>query len=323
MITDPKCRIVMGQSIEDKIINHLIAEYFLVNVFEWKYIDTMVATRVGKGSSYGIKLLKKYINDIKRNYNNFYILKIDIRKYFYSLDHTVLKRILRDNIKDKDALNALYNAIDTTNQPYINKEINRLKKQRIEYIKNSSHISNKEKEKLIKEVEAIPTYQAGKGCSIGNQTSQAFGLIYLYELSHYIKEELQIKYLIIYMDDILIIHQDKEYLRIVLERIKDKLINDYKLEINDNKTKIDNIKNGVEFLGYRFYLNKNKKVIMKLRNRNKKNFKRKVKNLNLLYKNNLITKKEYNNLLCSYKGLLQHGNCKNLYYQNTTFLLKN
>ena len=34
MITDPKCRIVMAQDIEDKIINHLIAEYFLVKVFE-------------------------------------------------------------------------------------------------------------------------------------------------------------------------------------------------------------------------------------------------------------------------------------------------
>lgn len=316
MITDPKCRIVMGQSIEDKIINHLVAQYFLVNVFEPKYINSMTATRVGKGSSYGIKLLKKYLNELKRKYDNFYVLKIDIKKYFYSLDHDILKRILKDNIKDQDALNALYQIIDTTNQPYINKEINRLKNKRIEFIKNSSYINDVEKEKLIQEVNAIPLYKTGKGCSIGNQTSQAFGLIYLYELSYYIKEELHIKYLVIYMDDLVLIHHDKEYLREILDKIKYKLINNYKLEINETKTRIDSIKNGIDFLGYRFLINKNNRVITKLRNRTKKNFKRKAKDINLLYKSNLISKKDYDNLLCSYKGLLEHGSCKNLYYKN-------
>ena len=84
MITDPKARIVMAEDIEDKIINHLIAEYILVKVFEPKYTDNMCATRVGKGTSYAIKLLKKYINDIKREYDNFYVLKVDISKYFGS-----------------------------------------------------------------------------------------------------------------------------------------------------------------------------------------------------------------------------------------------
>ena len=78
MITDPKARIVMAEELEDKIINHLMAEYILVKVFENKYTDNMCATRVGKGTSYGIKILKKYINDIKKKYNNFYVLKIDI-----------------------------------------------------------------------------------------------------------------------------------------------------------------------------------------------------------------------------------------------------
>lgn len=60
MITDPKCRIVISEEIEDKIINHLIAEYILVKTFENKYPSSMCATRIGKGTHYGIKLLKKY-----------------------------------------------------------------------------------------------------------------------------------------------------------------------------------------------------------------------------------------------------------------------
>ena len=59
LITYPKCRVIMSQSIEDKIINHLIAEYLLVGVFENKYIDSMCATRINKGSGYASKLMKK------------------------------------------------------------------------------------------------------------------------------------------------------------------------------------------------------------------------------------------------------------------------
>lgn len=108
MISDPKARIVMAEELEDKIINHLIAEYILVKVFEKKYTDNICATRVGKGTAYALKLLRKYINAIKREHDNFYVLKVDISKYFYRIDHDILKQILSEKIKDKDALDILY-----------------------------------------------------------------------------------------------------------------------------------------------------------------------------------------------------------------------
>lgn len=304
MITDPKCRVIMSLNIEDKIINHLVSEYILVKTFESKYTDSMVATRKNKGTSYGIKLLKKYLNKIKKGYSNFYVLKIDIKKYFYSIDHNILKNILRKNIKDKDSIKILDNIIDSTNLEYVNKEIKNLKIKRINCLKD---------ENLIKETMNIPSYDYDKGVSIGNQTSQNFGLIYLYELNHYIKEKLNIKYIINYMDDFIIMHEDKKYLEYCLYEIKKKLF-EYKLEINSNKTKIDSIKNGIDFLGYRFYVNNNK-IVMKLRNRIRSNFKNKVNKLKILMKENYITFKEFNMKLSSYKGLLKYRDCKSLYYK--------
>ena len=311
MITDPKCRIVMGLDIEDKIINHLVAEYFLVKVFDSKYGNSMCATRVGKGTSYGVKLLKKYLNDIKRDYDNFYILKFDIKKYFYSIDHSVLRGILRKKIKDKNALNILDSIIDSTNENYINENINSLKESRIKYL-HGSNLGNKCE--LIEEIEDIPLYEYGKGCPIGNQTSQAFGLIYLYELIHFIKEDLHIKYIVNYMDDFVIIHNDKDYLKYCLKEIICKLRNEYKLDVNLKKTKIDSIKNGIDFLGYRFYV-KNNKVIMKVRNRTKKKFKRRVRELSILRNYNLISRIEINRDLASYKGIILHGDGGSLYYK--------
>ena len=168
MIKDPKVRIVMALELEDKIINHLIAEYILVKVFEPKYTDNICATRIGKGTSYGIKLLKKYLNEIKRKHHNFYVLKVDISKYFYRINHDILKKILNENIKDKDAIDVLYKIIDTTNDSYVNENIGKLKDNRIKYFT----IHNlKNKDELIAEINKIPMYEYNKGVALGNQTS--------------------------------------------------------------------------------------------------------------------------------------------------------
>lgn len=311
MISDPKARIVMAEELEDKIINHLIAEYVLVKVFEKKYTDNICATRVGKGTAYALKLLRKYINAIKREHNNFYVLKVDISKYFYRIDHDILKQILNEKIKDKDTLDVLYKIIDTTNDSYVNENIQRLKDNRIKYfIKHNL----KNKNELIAEINKIPLYEYNKGVALGNQTSQAFGLIYLYKFNHYLREVLHLKYVINYMDDFVVLHHNKEYLKYCLDEITNILHDEYKLDINTNKTKIHHIKNGIEFLGYHFNL-KNNKVIVKVKNTTKRKFKTKIRGLKLLYDNCLITKKEFSKFIASYKGILMNGNSCNLYYK--------
>lgn len=294
MITDPKYRIIMDMNMEDKIINHLVSKYILSRVFENKYTDGMVATRVGRGTSYGIKLLKKYLNKLKND--NFYVLKLDVKKYFYSMDHAVLKRILHDNIKDKDSIDILNAIIDLTNYSYVNERIKKVKGERINSIKNK---------RIIFEINEIPLYNYDKGCSIGNQTSQSFGLIYLYEFNYFLKERLHLKYVINYMDDFVILHKDKDYLQRCLIIIENELLK-YKLELHKKKTKIEPIKNGIDFLGYGFYI-KNNKIIIKVRDRNINNFRKKVSNLKLLREKNVISNKEYFDLLSSYKGLLKYN----------------
>ena len=129
------------------------------------------------------------------------------------------------------------------------------------------------------------------------------------------------KYVINYMDDFIILHEDKDYLKLCLKQIRKYLFDNLKLELNEKKTRIDSIRNGIDFLGYRFII-KNNKVIMKLRVRTKYNFKRKVKELKKLLDNKYINKINFKNLLSSYKGLLMHGNCNNLYYSYTDIRLK-
>lgn len=293
LIKKPKYRIVMAQNIKDKIINHLVAKYLLVDIVEKSLINENVATRTGMGTHYGMKLLKEYLIKLAKEEKDIYALKIDIHKFFYSIDHEIIKELLKTKIKDEDALNIIYKIIDGTDQEYINKTIKKLKNNEINNIKQQNI---RTKQKLINEIEQIPYYKQNKGLPIGNMTSQILAIFYLNELDHYIKERLKIKYYIRYQDDMVLLSTNKKYLIECLNKIKI-IIEKYKLKAN-NKTQIINIsKNGIDFLGFHYYI-KNKKIIMKLRNSTKEKLKHCIK-----------TKDNQN----SYYAHLKHGNCYNLY----------
>lgn len=308
LIKEPKLRIIMSQNIIDKIINHVVSQYFLINIFESTLIEENVATRKNKGTKYGIFILKKYLNEVKDK--NFYVLKFDISKYFFNLDHKIIKELLVHKIKDKEALKILYDIVDSTDSFYVNERINLLKEKEIKKIIDSNC---KNKDLLVKEIKELPNYEVGKGLPIGNMSSQFLAILYLNELDHFIKNKLKIKYYTRYMDDGVIIHQNKEYLQYCLEEIN-KILERYRLELN-KKTKIYSYKEGFEFLGFR-YIIKNNKVIIKVKNSTKKRFKRKIKEYNKLLDKNKLSEFDYNQVLASYKGHLSYGNTNNLVYSN-------
>ena len=235
---------------------------------------------------------------------------------FFNIDHDIIKNIIRTKIKDKDVLTILDKIIDTTDNDYVNKEINNLKNNYIEKLKqyNNSNSINK-----INEIRKLPTYKKGKGVPIGNMSSQFIAILYLNELDHFVKEKLKIKYYIRYMDDGILLHKDKEYLKYCLKEIT-KIIDKYKLKLN-SKTQIININEGFDFLGFRYYI-KDNKVIMKVKNQTKKRFKRKMKNLYCLLDNKKINIKDLNQVKSSYLGHLSYGNTKKLVYNSLKNTIK-
>lgn len=246
LIREPKCRLIMSEKFKDKLVNHLVSRYIL-NVLDSSLITTNVATRKGKGGSYAFDKLVSYINELRKLEKKIYVLKIDISKYFYNIDHDILKEKLRRKIKDSDDLDIIYKIIDSTNCKYINEDIERIKNEEIKKVANYSN-----SDYLIKEIKNIPNYKFGKGLPIGNMTSQFLAIFYLNDLDHYIKEVLGYKYYIRYMDDLVIFDCDKKRLIKDFEVIKG-LLEKEKLCVN-NKSKIYCLDNGFGFLGYKFCL---------------------------------------------------------------------
>ena len=304
LISVPKYRIIMSEKLNDKIINHFVSKYILLPVLNPKLIEMNVATRKDRGTKMGIYYTKKYINNLKMNYDNFYVLKCDIKKYFYNIDHEILLKKLSKEFDDKDILNILENIISSTDDPKINKNIDKIidtEIKRLE-IKNVFDL-NKKKAQLNK----IPRYKKGVGLPIGNETSQILAVYFLSELDHYIKEKLHIKCYIRYMDDFVLFHPDKEYLKYCLKKIEDYLTS-LNLSLN-NKTQIYDIKKGFNFLGYKFFL-KGKKLIIMINNQTKKRVKKKLRRLKKSDKN------KYTLVRASYKGYFMKANTGNFIYKS-------
>ena len=107
-----------------------------------------------------------------------------------------------------------------------------------------------------------------KGLPLGNQASQWFALFYLNPIDCLIKEELRIKGYVRYMDDMILIHKDKQYLQECLKRIEEVCCEKLDISLN-KKTMIGKVQNGIDFLGYRHILTKSGKVKRKLRGSSK------------------------------------------------------
>ena len=292
VIHEHKYRIIMAPNIFDKIINQYITNYFLNNKLS-VYLDKRnITTRKNMGTDYGIKLIKKYY-EIYKKYNTFYILKLDIKKYFYSIDHNVLKNLLIDKLNIRE-YEIICNIIDSTNDSYINEEIRKIK----------NNYNNKE-------IDNIPYYLKDKGLAIGLMTNQLLAIFYLYKLHNFINKKLKLKHFISYMDDIIIFHKDKNYLKYCLKEIEEYLKSTLKLELNRNKTKIVKSNEWLEFLGYNFKVD-NKKTIIKLRNKSLKRIKNNIKKTKYLYESGKISFEKSFCIINNYKYSYKYVNNKKI-----------
>ena len=92
-----------------------------------------------------------------------------------------------------------------------------------------------------------------KGIPIGSYLSQYFANFYLSYFDHWLKEELGVRYVIRYMDDIVILYNSKEYLHRLREQIEEYLNNELELNLKRNWQVFPTKIRGIDFVGYRHF----------------------------------------------------------------------
>jgi hypothetical protein len=115
------------------------------------------------------------------------------------------------------------------------------------------------------------------GLGLGSQVSQLVALAVLDDLDHFIKERLRIKHYIRYMDDFILVHEDKEYLRQCKKEIEARLFA-LGLQLND-KTALYPLRQGVKLLQWRFIVTDTGAIIRKMGKKKQSKQRRKLKKL--------------------------------------------
>jgi len=211
-VYEPKKRLVSAPPFRDRIVHHALCN-IIEPLFERKIIYDSYACRVGKGNHAAADRAQEYIRSAVVRWGEVYCLKADIKQYFPSIPHIVLKRIIRRTISCKDTLWLI--------------------------------------DKLIDNGVPLGTINP-RNLPIGALTSQLNANAYMGQVDHHIKEELQEPYYVRYMDDFIVLSPSKEHLWELKRQIEDYLNHELLLEFN-KKTTIFPIGQGVDFVGYRIW----------------------------------------------------------------------
>lgn len=175
------------------------------HIFMETFCSHTCASIKDRGISRALELLHKYLEDVPGTQ---YCLKTDVRKFYPSIDHDILKQLLKRKFKDEQLLSLLYKIVDS-----------------------------------------VP----GTGVPIGSYLSQYLANFYLAYFDHYMKEELRLKYVVRYMDDIVILSGSKEQLHEVREKMDEYLKTRLKLTLKDNWQVFPVDARGIDFIGFRSF----------------------------------------------------------------------
>ena len=105
-VFEPKRRLVHAPCFADRVVHHALVQV-IGPCFERRFIAQSFACRVGKGTHAASDYLSSMLRSAEARWGGVYVLKADVTKYFYSIDHDILLRIVSRTIGDPDVLNVL------------------------------------------------------------------------------------------------------------------------------------------------------------------------------------------------------------------------
>lgn len=268
-IRDPKPRLISAAPYRDRVVHHALCNV-IMPLLERTLIGDTYANRLGYGTH---RALKRFTN-FARCYR--YCLQCDIQKYFPSIDHEILKALLRRKIKCPDTLWLIDTIIDASNEQV----------PVMDYFPGD---------------DLLTPLQRRKGLPIGNLTSQFFANLYLSPFDHFVKEQLKLRHYLRYVDDFAAFSDDRQELadaRLAMEDFLAML----RLKMHPIKSQLFETLHGANFVGFRVLPDR-----IRVRNDNLRRARRRMQELQQQYANGKIGLKPLVQRLQSWEAHLLHG----------------
>lgn len=217
-VREKKFRHVVDAPMKDRVVHWMLYDYMLP-IWQPRFIADTFGNLPGRGTHAAVRRVAEFA----RSPRNAWVLQLDISKYFYSINHSLLKaRILR-YIGDQDIRALLVSLVDS-------------------FHTDGQYDSLFPAGGMYRQTRA-------KGMPIGNLSSQLFANVFLCDFDHWVKQDLRIKSYARYVDDMVIMAETRAELLEISAAIVDKLAGDG-LTIHPKKIRLAPAADGVPFLGY-------------------------------------------------------------------------
>lgn len=276
-IYDPKPRMISAAPYRDRVVHHALCNV-IVPPLERTLISDTYANRTGYGTHRALKRFVQFVRTSK------YVLQCDVRKYFPSLDHSILKTMIRQKIKCPETLWLIDTIVDGSNPQGGD----------IEYFPGDNLLTPLERR---------------KGLPIGNLTSQFFANLYLSGFDHFVKEQLRVRKYLRYVDDWAAFSDDRDFLADVRLAMEDYLIR-LRLKIHPVKSQLFATRYGASFVGFRVMPSGKtvpREVCIRVRNRNLQRARKRLRQMQQDYTAGLISLDDVIQRLRSWEAHLLHG----------------
>jgi len=220
LVREPKPRMISAAPFRDRVVHHILTQV-LEPIFEPRFAAQSYACRTELGTHRALRAASAACRRFP------YVLQCDIRKYFHSIDHEILKVQLAHAVKCQPTLRLAAKIIDGSNPQ-----------------------------------ESVTAYFPGdtlftpcerpRGLPLGNQTSQFFSNLYLNQFDQFVLRDLRPGAYCRYVDDFLIFHDSKDFLRDARQQVQAQM-DRLRLVLHEGKSRIYRTQDGITFLGWRLF----------------------------------------------------------------------
>jgi retron-type reverse transcriptase len=218
-IHEPKQRLISAAPFRDRVVHHALCNV-IEPLFECRFITDSYANRVGKGTHRALDRCQQFAR------RNRYVLQCDLRQFFPSIDHAILRDTLCRVIPDEDVMWL----------------VDRI-------LASGIGVLSDEYEMVWFPGDDLFAMNRPRGLPIGNLTSQFWANCYLNPFDHFVKRELRCKAYLRYVDDFLLFSDDRRQLWAWREAIIERLAR-LRLAIHENRAQVRQVSDGIPFLGF-------------------------------------------------------------------------
>ncbi len=222
VIHEPKRRVISAAAFRDRVVHHALCEVIEPR-FERVFLPSSFANRVGLGTHTAVKAVQRAAEQFR------YVLRVDVRQHFPSIDHQILLQALQAHISEPDVLQLIQtillggaglNEVSDTQAPF--------------------------------DGDDLFSALRPRGLPIGNLTSQFWSNCYLHAIDLFVKRDLGCRAYMRYVDDLALFSHDKPVLWVWNQRLQERMAR-LRLRIHEHSAQAAPCACGIPWLGFVVY----------------------------------------------------------------------